>query len=578
MIINKRLLDLVEESKKYIALQVLVNWISLLCNMAALISICLLLQRTLEGQPLRPAITAVVVIVAAALGLRFVCRQTEARLSYLTSVKVKRILRQKIYEKLLRLGVSYTEKAATAEVVQVSVEGVEQLEAYFGKYLPQFFYSLLAPVTLFIALSLISFKSALVLLACVPLIPLSMLATQWSEKKLFQKYWGLYLNLGNRFLENLQGLTTLKIYRADEHKNQEMNRAAENFRKITMKVLAVQLNSVAVMDLIAFGGAALGIMISVGEWLQGRISFGGAFAIILLAAEFFIPIRLLGSFFHIAMNGVAASDKIFRILDLKEDASPQGRIAHTDISIENLSFSYEPAREILRGVSMEIPRGSFISLVGESGCGKSTVASLIMGLRKGYSGRLTIGGKELRDLSEKDVMRHITLVDHNSYIFKGTIEDNLKMGNPDATPEQMWNALGQVKLDDFVASQKGLLTKLQERGANLSGGQRQRLALARALLHDSEIYIFDEATSNIDVENEKIIMSVIGALAGNKTVLFISHRLANVVASDCIYVLEQGRVAEQGTHRELCDRDGIYARLYHSQQRIEQYAGRAIYA
>ena len=351
-----------------------------------------------------------------------------------------------------------------------------------------------------------------------------------------------------------------------------MNEQSERFRKITMKVLTMQLNSVTIMDLIAYGGAALGVIMAATQYAAGRVTLSGALLIILLSADFFIPMRLLGSFFHIAMNGMAASDKIFRLLDLPEPEERTGKIPE-DCSIvcSGLRFAYEKEREILHGISMEFPMGSFTAIVGESGCGKSTVSAVLMGRNKGYTGSVTVGGTELRDINEADLLRSFTYVGSQSYLFKGTVRDNLLMGCPDAGDDRLWAALERVKLAAFLRSEDGLDTKLAKMAANLSGGQRQRLALARALLHDSPVYIFDEATSNIDVESENDIMHEIRELAESKTVILISHRLANVTAADRIYVIDGGNIAESGTHTALLERDGTYARLWNAQQTLENY-------
>ena len=483
------------------------------------------------------------------------------------------VLREKIYEKLLSLGISYREKTVTSEVVQLAVEGVEQLEIYFGKYIPQLFYSILAPLTLFLILSFVNLRASMVLLLCVPLIPISIVAVQKVAKKLLNKYWGVYTELGDSFLENLQGLTTLKIYQADQKKAEEMDKEAETFRRITMKVLTMQLNSISVMDIVAYGGAAVGMLITLQEYRNGRVGFAGAIAIILLAAEFFIPLRLLGSFFHIAMNGMSASYKIFHLLDLEQ--SPLGekelKKEQNDIVFSDVSFQYDEDREILKQISFCIPKGSFAALVGKSGCGKSTIAGILIGRKKGASGKITIGGVNINEVSEESLMKEITLVSHNSYLFKGTIEDNLRMGNPNAKEKEMIQALTEVNLWAYLKSQNGLLTELTEAAGNLSGGQRQRLALARALLHDSSIYVFDEATSNIDAESEEMIMRVIKGLKRKKTVLVISHRLANVVEADQIYVMKQGTIWETGNHLELLKKKGLYADLYINQKNLEQY-------
>ena len=431
---------------------------------------------------------------------------------------------------------------------------------------------MIAPATLFVVLSRIDFKAALVLLICVPLIPVTIVAVQKFAKKLLSKYWGQYTELGDTFLENLQGLTTTKIYRSDEFKHKEMNRQSENFRKITMKVLTMQLNSITVMDLIAYGGAALGIILAVSRLKSGNTDMYGCIMIILLRADFFLPMRLLGSFFHIAMNGMAASEKIFKLLDLStekvvSDVKPAG----FDISCRNLYFGYDEKHHVLQNINADFPNKSFIALVGESGCGKSTLASIIVGKNKNYAGNISVGGVELRNLSEDELLKDITYIGFQSYIFKGTVRENLLMGKKNATEDEMWSALKNVNLDGFIKSENGLDTKLNEMGSNFSGGQRQRLALARALLHDSSVYIFDEATSNIDADSENIIMRRIYKLAGEKTVILISHRLANVVNADKIYVLAGGSIAEQGTHDDLLAKKGVYANLWNSQLELENY-------
>lgn len=575
MMINKRLIGAVPESKKYVAGNVALQWCSLCANIAMMSAVTALLAALFAGEVTQSKIVTTAVIALAAVTVRYGCTVGASRMGYLSSKAVKKTLRGAIYDKLLCLGASYSEQVKTSEVVQVAVEGVDQLETYFGAYLPQFFYAMLAPLTLFVVLCFVSVPAAVVLLVCVPLIPVAIASVQTWAKKLLSKYWGQYTALGDTFLENLQGLTTLKIYQADAFKNDEMNVEAEKFRKITMKVLTMQLNSITIMDLIAYGGAALGVIMAATQLRAGKIDLAGALLIILLAADFFIPMRQLGSFFHIAMNGMAASDKIFRLLDLSEPAHGGVSCPAGDIVCRCLRFSYEPEHEILHGVDLTIPQGKFVSLVGESGCGKSTISALLMGRNKGYTGSVAIGGAELRNIEKASLMRRITYVSHQSYLFKGTVRDNLLMGKPGASDDELWSALTQVNLADFLGGEAGLDTLLSERGENLSGGQRQRLALARALLHDSPVYIFDEATSNIDVESENDIMAQIHALAGRKTVLLISHRLANVTASDEIYVLERGDIVQHGTHEALLKQGGAYAALWSAQQVLEHYGEEA---
>ena len=570
MMINKRLIGTVSKSKKYVACNVILQWCSLEANIAMMTGITGLLAGLLTSSADTGRILTTALIAALAVVIRFVCTAGASRMGYLSSKAVKKTLREKIYQKLLRLGASYNEQVKTSEVVQVAVEGVDQLETYFGAYLPQFFYAMLAPLTLFVYLCFVSVPAAVVLLICVPLIPVAIAAVQTWAKKLLSKYWGQYTALGDTFLENLQGLTTLKIYQADGYKNDEMNAEAEKFRKITMKVLTMQLNSITIMDLIAYGGAALGVIMAVTQYEGNHVSLAGCLLIILLSADFFIPMRQLGSFFHIAMNGMAASDKIFRLLDLSE-AEQKTKQVPEDCSVvcSSLCFSYEPDREILHGIDLAFSKGSFTSIVGESGCGKSTVAAILMGQSKGYEGSVTVGGTELKEISEASLMQSFTYISHQSYLFKGTVRGNLLMGKPDASEDELWDALDRVRLADFVRSEKGLDTPVAEKGSNLSGGQCQRLALARALLHDSPVYIFDEATSNIDVESENDIMAQIHQLAKTKTVILISHRLANVTESDNIYVMEHGAVTESGSHKALLQANGAYAALWNAQQSLE---------
>ncbi len=586
--INKRLIGIVPESRKYIAGNVALQWLSLVANIVMMTSITTLLSDLYIYKETSTVFFDTVIVMLAAMLVRFGCAAGASKMSYLSSKEVKKTLRRLIYEKLLRLGVSYQEQTTTSEVVQVAVEGVDQLETYFGAYLPQFFYAMLAPLTLFIYLCFINVSSAVVLLICVPLIPVAIAAVQTWAKKLLSKYWGQYTALGDTFLENLQGLTTLKIYQSDAYKNEEMNAESEKFRKITMKVLTMQLNSITIMDFIAYGGAALGIILSVSQMQAGKVNLSGCLLIILLAADFFIPMRQLGSFFHIAMNGMAASEKIFRLLDLPEGDGKAADVdnsegfttvqngqfpADGDIYLEQVHFAYETDREILHGVDLLLSRGKFTAIVGESGCGKSTISGILMGRNGGYSGTVRVGTMDYHRISEKSLMQNVTYVSHQSYLFRGTVSDNLRMGCPEASDEKLWQMLEKVRLADFLRSEQGLNTPVQEKGSNFSGGQCQRLALARALLHDSPVYIFDEATSNIDVESENDIMALIRELAetGEKTILLISHRLANVVSADRIYVMDAGNVTEQGTQEELLSQNGTYAKLWNAQQSLENY-------
>lgn len=573
--IKTRLIEQVPSSKKYIALTVLAQWLKTVANIVMIFILSNLLAQILDGKAfdfkrLLPYLGA----IAGVMFVRYLCGYASSQTSFFASSEVKKVLRQKMYKKLTRMGASYSEKVSTSEVLQVFVEGVDQLELYFGKYLPQFFFAMLAPITLFAVLVFVSWKASVVLLICVPLIPLSIVAVQKIAKRLLSKYWGVYTNLGDTFLENIQGLTTLKVYQADERKNVEMNEKAEEFRRITMKVLTMQLNSVSVMDIVAYAGSAVGVVIAIIQVKNGTITLPQAFLIIMLAADFFLPLRLLGSFFHVAMNGMAASDKLFKLLDTKEDEHgaeiPEN--LDGDIEIKDLSFSYDDEKTVLNDISATFKKHELISIVGESGCGKSTLASLLCGTTKGYSGSITIGGVEIKDIDEKTLMNNITAVNFNSYIFAGTVRENMLIADKSASDEKMIEALKMVNLWSFLSEQDGLDTKLNQQGSNFSGGQRQRLAIARALLHNTPIYVFDEVTSNIDAESENDIMAVIHNMAKIKTVILISHRLENVVGSDKILLLDKGKIEESGTHSELMSFNKKYKLMYSTQAELEKYA------
>ncbi|MEN8433723.1 ABC transporter ATP-binding protein/permease [Clostridium septicum] len=594
MMINKRLINLCNESKKYVALTVLVSWISILCNILIILLIGKFINRIYLGEELVVTSASKIIsdlsqfkmgenltllgtigIIIILLIIRYVSNLFYGKFSYLASANARVTLRELIYKKLLKLGTSYNEVESTSSLVQFTVEGVEALEVYFGKYLPQFFYSMLAPITLFVVLSFISFKSAIVFILCVPLIPVSIIAIMKLAKKILKNYWKSYSNLGDTFLENLQGLTTLKVFNRDEERHNKMNDEAEKFRKVTMKVLSMQLNSINIMDLIAFGGAALGTIVALFQFRSGVLLIGDLLIIILLSSEFFIPLRLLGSFFHIAMNGMAASDRIFALLDVeerkKELANGYDEMNDISITLNDVDFSYDGKRKVIENANMEVPNKGLVAIVGESGSGKSTIASLILNSYKVNSGEIKFNNINVDNIPLDTIYSKVSLISTNSYIFNGSILDNLLMANKDATKEEIENALKVSRLYEFIISLKeGLLTNVGEGGSLLSGGQKQRLALARAILSNREVMIFDEATSNIDVESEEDIWKAIYDLSKTKTIIVISHRLANVIDADKIYVMKKGHIVESGTHEELYDSKKLYYNMINKQRELEE--------
>ena len=559
---------------KFIVADVAFQWVALACNIALFMLIGLFLQATLEGAADAGMAIGVLAASAVAIVVRMVCQTAAQRMGRKAASCAKCSIRQQVYDKLAALGPAYSETVATAVAVQVSVEGTEQLESYFGQYLPQLFYALLAPLTLFVALSPLSLPAAVALLVCVPLIPASIVCVQKIARRTMRNYWGSYTDLGSMFLEAIQGLTTLKIYSADARKHEEMNGAAESFRKATMRLLTMQLNSITVMDLFAFGGAAVGMIAVLWQFSCGAATFAAAFSIVFLSSEFFIPMRTLGSFFHTAMGGMAAAEKMYAILDAPLPVDGAREVDPRDARVEcrGVGYSYDGKRQVLEGVDFSAPRGSFIGVTGESGSGKSTLAGILSGANARYAGEVSIGGIDLRDISAESLRKTVTTVPFSSYVFKGTLRANLLLAKPDASDDELWGALAKCRLAGFVRESGGLDMEIAAEGANLSGGQRQRLAFARALLHDSPIYIFDEATSNIDAESEAAIISAARELAGSHTVIMISHRLSAIEHADEIYVLEQGKLVEHGMHSQLLARGCAYARLWESQSQLEAFA------
>ncbi|MCI5772962.1 MAG: ABC transporter ATP-binding protein/permease [Erysipelotrichaceae bacterium] len=567
--IKKELINLVPQTKKLIAGNVFVQWLALLVNIVMMYHIAGLLSYLFQGGNSIAYVGNILLICICCIVVRLILQYFTSRLAFHSSEIVKADVRARIYQHLLALQGRYEKVLSSAQVIQVTTEGVEQLETYFGAYMPQFFYAILAPLTLFVVFAQFDLMIAGVLLIGVWLIPVSIILVQKWAKKLLSHYWDQYTSMGDTFLENLQGLTTLKVYQADEYRHNLMNEEAQKFRKITMRVLIMQLNSISIMDLVAYGGAAVGMFIAIMHYRRSDLALFQAILVVLLAADFFLPMRTLGSFFHIAMNGMAASDKIFKLLNAKADDEGNKDFRLGDINLKDISFAYEKKMN-LKGINATFKQGQLTAIVGESGSGKSTLAKLLMKQEKNYHGKISIDEQDIRDIMDAQWYAHVTYLNHQSYIFKGTVRENLQLGNICINDKQMWEALEKVKLADFLRSLQGLETFLQVEGSNLSGGQQQRLGLARALLANSDIYIFDEATSNIDVESEELIVENIYELAKTKMVIMISHRLANVANSDKIIVLEKGQIVEVGKHEELIDKSGYYYQLWSAQMALEE--------
>lgn len=571
--IDKNLLRLLGDNKKYIFYAVGLMVLGLFANVGITASICWAINLTIHYDEysggavifLWPAVCAVVGIV-----IRYIASRLVGNLKDLLGRKAKKDLRERVYNKIVKLGVRSTDGMSMAGLTQVSMEGVEQLDLYYSTYIPQFFYAMLSPFILFGITVGIEWRVALVLLCCVPLIPLSIVVVSKWAKRIFAKYWGKYTSMGDSFLDSVQGLKELKIFKADEAQHGKMNETSEDFRKITMKVLVMQLASTTIMDLVAYGGAGLGIamaLLSVRYWGLSPIS---ALFLILVAVDFFLPLRAFGSAFHVAMNGASAGKKILSLLEHPDPVWGSEAVANTEIKVDGVTFSYDGKRDVLKNVTMSFPERGMTSIVGESGCGKSTVVNMLFGAFRPKSGAVTVGGKELERLSRESYYSHLAVVSYNTYIFNETVRANFMLANKNVTDQQIYDALKKVNLLGFIRENGGLDKVITEDAANISGGQKQRLALAVNLVADKAIYVFDEATSNTDIESEAIIMANIKELSKSKSVIVISHRLANVVPSDLIYYMESGELIESGTHEELMAKNGGYAKLYTTQKKLEE--------
>ena len=571
--IDKKLLALLGHNKKYIFYAVGLMIVGLFANLAITASICYAIQYAAEytssGSNAQGFILPAVIVIIA-MTIRYVTSRSIGDLKDTLGRNVKKDLRQKIYDKIIKLGVRTTDNMSMAGLTQLSMEGVEQLDLYYSAYIPQFFYAMIAPIILFIVTVRINWAVALVLLACVPLIPMSIIAVSRYAKKIFAKYWGKYTSMGDSFLDSVQGLKELKIFQADAAQNIKMNETSEEFRKITMKVLVMQLASTTIMDMVAYGGAGLGIALTIHAVVNGSLSAYAALFLILVAVDFFLPLRAFGSAFHIAMNGASAGNKILSLLAQPDPVWGNETVASTEITVKDVTFSYDGKRDVLKHASMNFGSTGMCAIVGESGSGKSTVINLLLGAYHPQQGSILVGNKPLETLSRESYYSHISVVSYNTYIFNETIRQNFMLAKDNVTDEEIYSALKKVNLYDFIIDNGGLDKVITEDAANISGGQKQRLALAINLVADKDIYIFDEATSNIDIESEAIIMNNIKELSKEKSVIVISHRLANVIAADTIYYIEDGEVKEHGTHNELMNMHEGYAKLYTTQKKLEE--------
>ena len=570
--IDKKLLALLGDNKKYIFYAVGLMIVGLFANLAITASICYAIQYAAEytssGSNAQGFILPAVIVIIA-MAIRYVTSRSIGDLKDTLGRNVKKDLRQKIYDKIIKLGVRTTDNMSMAGLTQLSMEGVEQLDLYYSAYIPQFFYAMIAPIILFIVTVRINWAVALVLLACVPLIPMSIIAVSRYAKKIFAKYWGKYTSMGDSFLDSVQGLKELKIFQADAAQNIKMNETSEEFRKITMKVLVMQLASTTIMDMVAYGGAGLGIALTIHAVVNGSLSAYAALFLILVAVDFFLPLRAFGSAFHIAMNGASAGNKILSLLAQPDPVWGNETVDSTEITVKDVTFSYDGTRDVLKHASMNFGSTGMCAIVGESGSGKSTVVNLLLGAYHPQQGSILVGNKPLETLSRESYYSHISVVSYNTYIFNETIRQNFMLAKDNVTDEEIYSALKKVNLYDFIIDNGGLDKVITEDAANISGGQKQRLALAINLVANKDIYIFDEATSNIDIESEAIIMNNIKELSKEKSVIVISHRLANVIAADTIYYIEDGEVKEHGNHTELMNMHEGYAKLYTAQKNLE---------
>lgn len=566
--IDKRLYNFSGNIKKYISITTFLSCVKLIANIFFYFIFAFLLVSLIN----KDFSFSYSYIIISILIIVFVRQFSTIKISHMLGnlvVDVKRNLRKLIFEKTLKLGLAYSQLFKTQELIHLSVDNVEQLEVYFGGFLTQFYYCIVSSFILFFSIAYFNLKIASILLGFSLAIPLSLYIILNKVKKIQKKYFAKYMNVGTLFLDSLQGLTTLKIYGTDEKREEEIAKMSEEFRIETMRVLKMQLLSIAVINWIIYAGTILAIVTSVKLFLNGSLGLFPMLFIFMLAPEFFIPMRTLTSLFHVAMTGVSAAENIISFVD-----SPERNINgnkefknENEIKISRLNFSYPDGTQSLKDIDMSFKKGNLTAVVGHSGCGKSTLVSVLSGELKSKENEIFVDDIDIQNIKIEDKIKNILKITHDSHIFSGTVRENLSMANENLSDETMIEVLKKVKLWGVLS----LDTILESQGKNLSGGQAQRVALARALLYDASVYIFDEATSNIDIESEEIILNIIYSLSKEKTVIYISHRLPAIKNADCIYVMDKGKVIESGKHIKLYAKKGLYYEMYKHQEELETY-------
>ncbi len=563
---NKKLFNELKSEKLQILKLLLIKILQMTTNVAMIFligkSIEALISSSFSGSKF-------ILFMLMIIGLNIFLIKIEASISYKASYRIKNNLRERLMKKVFSFKMEYGSKVSISEVINLGVEGIEQLNLFYSALLPQLLFSLIGPLILFCILSFLNFKIAIIMLLLIPLIPIAIMMVQKLAKKVVKTYWKSYTNLSEVFIDFLYGLTSLEVFNADEDYNDLLNEKAEDFRVKTMKLLMMQLNNITVLDLISYAGSALGIILSIYYYSRGQLSIFAAFSFILLSQEFFLPLRRLGALFHVAMNGITAANSLFEILDLEsiEDFKNLIQDEKVDVEVKNLNFSYGE-KEILKGLNMKIKSNKITAIVGESGCGKSTLAKLVGGFERNYDGEILYNG--LSEISNDSLNENIMLVDNNPYFFKESLRYNLKMANKNADDDKLIEVLEEVGLYSYFKNIGGLDSILESAGNNLSGGQKQRLAIGRALLKEPKILILDESISNIDKESEDLILNLIQKLKEEMTIILITHRLNTVLQADYIYYLDNKKVAEEGSFEEI-SKGELFSGIYRYQRELEMW-------